>query len=199
MSSGRVFPRLGLYGGIATLAGMLSQLATYYTRFYQLKIPTAGASPQGDPIWVDSGTFGPPNVLIGDVPTTPVGAQNSTLIPAIVIQFTEFEDGSLNPMAGESIGTVEINFCTFDNSEDRKGSEDTDNLLATLRTMLLENRVLKGFALRAPLHGQRILETTHPLYYGTITAHYNIPQPQQVDSEEIIDPLWRAILLGEVP
>jgi hypothetical protein len=207
MRKGKIYPPIGLYGGLSSLAPTIARLTKYYTRFYQLKIPKVGQSPQGDPIWTwdgsddvpGSGTFGPPNVLVGDVPTTPVGSPNSTFIPAIVIQLTEVEDGSLNPMDGESIATVEINFCTFDNSELREGFEDTDSLLETLRIMLLENRVLTGFAIKAPLHVQRILETAHPLYYGSITARYNIPQPQNVDCAEITDPILRAILLEEAP
>ena len=183
---------------IATLQPSVAALAVRATENYQLKIPILDYSGQGDPVWKDTGKTGPPNIVMNDIEATLAGSPNATLIPVILVQLTEINDGSFNPTAGESIATVEINIVTFSDSPDYQGREDIINLLTTMRTSIMETQIIGGHALRPPLHCVP-QGTAFPLYFGTIFTHYSVITPEQkLNTQELMgDPMLYRIVTGE--
>jgi hypothetical protein len=183
---------------IATLQPSIAALAMRATENYQLKIPSVEYSPQGDPVWKDTGKTGPPNVVLNDIGASLAGSPNASIVPVILVQLTEVSDGSFNPTANESIATAEINIVTFSDSPDYQGREDIINLLTTLRTSILETQIIGGHALRPPLHCVP-QGTAFPLYFGTIFMHYSVITPKQkLNTQELMgDPMLYRIVTGE--
>jgi hypothetical protein len=155
----------------------VGELVATATKFFQLKVPTVGEAPDGQPTWINSATLAPPKIIYGDIPSKQVGDSTPSNLPGIVVQLIDIEDSS----ARDSVGTVQCHLAVYDDALDRQGYQDVLSLLVAIRNAVWGNQIIGGgFRLCAPyVHCQRLIPNDYPLYFGIVTVSYAMMVPGQ--------------------